>query len=63
LEGNLKKFRVKMPKIKVSNLNTKISDEISMINLVDNNENNKNGNIFPVISSTSGELRLFSYFR
>jgi len=63
LEGNLKKFRVKMPKIKVSNLNTKISDEISMINLVDNNESNKNGNIFPVISSVSGELRLFSYFR
>ena len=60
LEGNLQKFNVKMPKIKVSNLNTKISDEISMINLVDNNQEDKNTNVIP---SDSGELRLFSYFR
>ena len=60
LEGNLQKFKIKMPKIKVSNLNTKISDEISMINLVDNNEEDKNSNEIPTVS---GELRLFSYFR
>ena len=60
LEGNLRKFNVKMPKIKVSNLNPKLSDEITMINLV-NNEENKD-NMFPVIP-TNGELKLFSYFR
>jgi len=59
LEGNLQKFNVKMPKIKVSDLNTKISDEISMINLIDNKEE-ENTNTIP---SVSGELRLFSYFR
>lgn len=61
-EGNLRKFNVKMPKIKVSNLNPKITDEISMVNLVKNNEENKDSNMFPVIP-TNGELKLFSYFR
>ena len=51
-----------MPKIKVSNLNPKIGDEIAMINLVGNKEENKNGNMFPSIPS-SGDLKLFSYFR
>ena len=41
-EGNLRKFNIKMPKIKVSNLNPKIGDEIAMINLVGNKEENKN---------------------
>ena len=62
LEGNLLKFNIKMPKIKVSNLNPKIGNEISMINLIDNKEENKSTNMFPVIPST-GELKLFSYFR
>ena len=61
-EGNLRKFNIKMPKIKVSNLNPKIGDEIAMINLVGNKEENKNGNMFPSIPS-SGDLKLFSYFR
>ena len=63
IEGNLQKYNVKMPKIKVSNLNPKVGDEISMINLVNNKEANKNGNMFPVIPTSSGDLRLFSYFR
>lgn len=63
LQKNINKFKVKMPKIKVSNLNTKINGEISMINLVDNKEENKNTNIFPSIPSTTGDLKLFSYFR
>ena len=62
LEGNLRKFNVKMPKIKVSNLNPKIG-EISMINLVNNNEEKKDGNAFPIIPSASDDLKLFSYFR
>jgi len=62
LEGNLLKFSVKMPKIKVSNLNPKIGDEISMINLINSKEENKNSNMIPVIPSTR-ELKLFSYFR
>ena len=61
-EGNLRKFNIKMPKIKVSNLNPKIGDEIAMINLVGNKEENKNGNMFPLIPS-SEDLKLFSYFR
>ena len=61
LEGNLKKFNIKMPKIKVSNLNPKIKEEIAMINLI-NNEENKNSNMFPIIPN-SGDLKLFSYFR
>ena len=60
LEGNLKKFNVKMPKIKVINLNNKISDEISMINLVNNEEQNENSSNIP---TSRGELKLFSYFR
>ena len=63
LEGNLRKFNIKMPKIKVSNLNPKIGEEIAMINLVNNNEENKNGNMFPVIPTSGKELKLFSYFR
>lgn len=62
LEGNLRKFNVKMPKIKVSNLNPKMGDAISMLNFV-NNEENKNSNLFPLIPNTSRELKLFSYFR
>ena len=60
LKGNLQKFNIKMPKVKVSKLNPKMGDEISMINLV-NNENDKN--MFPVIPHTSRDLKLFAYFR
>ena len=60
LQGNLSKFNIKMPKVKVSKLNPKMGDEISMINLV-NNENDKN--MFPVIPHTSRDLKLFAYFR
>ena len=60
LEGNLKKFNVKMPKIKVTDLSTKIGEEITMINLVNNEEQNESNSEVPI---TKGELRLFSYFR
>ena len=48
-----------MPKIKISDLSRKISDEIQMLNLVKNDEHE---NPLPIIPTT-GETKLFSYFR
>ena len=59
-ENYANKFKTKMPKIKTSRMDSKISDEIPMINLVENNK--KLEEVLPPIPS-NGNLRLFSYFK
>lgn len=54
------KFKTKMPKIKTSTINSKVSDYIPMINLVENEKKPENAR--PSIPS-NGDLRLFSYFK
>ena len=53
-------FKTKMPKIKISSINSKSIEYIPMINLVENEK--KEENVLPPIP-TSGEFRLFSYFK
>ena len=53
------KFQTKMPKIKISTINSKLIEYIPMINLV---ENEKKEEVLPPIPH-SGEIRLFSYFK
>ena len=59
-ENYANKFKTKMPKIKTSRMDSKIVDEIPMINLVENNK--KLEEALPPIPS-NGNLRLFSYFK
>ena len=59
-ENYANKFKTKMPKIKTSKIDSKIIDEIPMINLVENNK--KPEEVLPPIPS-NGNLRLFSYFK
>ena len=59
-ENYANKFKTKMPKIKMSKMDSKIADEIPMINLVENNK--KLEEVLPPIPS-NGNLRLFSYFK
>ena len=54
------KFKTKMPKIKISTINSKLIEYIPMINLVENDK--KEEEALPPLPS-SGEFRLFSYFK
>ena len=55
------KFNVRMPKIKVSDRSNKISEEIPMINLVEDKK--KMDEMIPSIPNNTGDLKLFSYFK
>ena len=59
-ENYAMKFKTKMPKIKMSSINSKIADYIPMINLIENEKKPEHG--LPAIPS-SEDLRLFSYFK
>jgi hypothetical protein len=59
-ENYAMKFKTKMPKIKMSSINSKIADYIPMINLIENEKKQEHG--LPAIPS-SEDLRLFSYFK
>ena len=54
------KFKTKMPKIKISTINSKLMEYIPMINLVENEK--KEEESLPPIPE-SGVFRLFSYFK
>ena len=54
------KFKTKMPKIKISSINSKLIEYIPMINLVENEK--KEEELLPPIPE-SGVFRLFSYFK
>ena len=54
------KFKTKMPKIKMSSINSKMADYIPMIHLMENEK--KPEHVLPPIPS-DGDLRLFSYFK
>ena len=54
------KFKTKMPKIKMSSINSKIADYIPMINLIEN-EKKQESSLPPIPSN--GDFRLFSYFK
>ena len=61
------KFKVKMPKIKVLDLTSKLHGEIPVINLVKNdnhkNDNNSEEQSLPKLQKSIGEIKLFSYFK
>ena len=59
-ENYAMKFKTKMPKIKMSSINSKIADYIPIINLMENEKKTEHG--LPAIPS-SEDLRLFSYFK
>ena len=54
------KFKTKMPKVKMSTINSNLINEIPVVNLVENEK--KEQNSLPSIPS-NGNLRLFSYFK
>ena len=54
------KFKIKMPKIKTSSINSKITGDIPIINLIQKEK--KPEGVFPPIPSNS-DLKLFSYFK
>ena len=61
------KFKIKMPKIKVQDLTSKVHGEIPVINLINNKnykkEKNSEEESFPKLQKTNGEIKLFSYFK
>ena len=59
-ENYAMKFKTKMPKIRMSSINSKIADYIPMINLIENEKKPEHG--LPAIPSNA-DLRLFSYFK
>ena len=59
-KNHLMKFKLKMPKIKISDRLNKLNEEISTTNLIE--EQKKDGELLPSIPNT-GELKLFSYFK
>ena len=60
------KFKVKMPKIKVQDLTSKIHGEIPVINLIKNEQYKKKSleeESLPKIQKSLKEIKLFSYFK
>ena len=62
------RFKVKMPKIKVQDLNSKIHGEIPVINLIKNENYKKENSIdeeepLPKLEKSIKEIKLFSYFK
>jgi hypothetical protein len=66
-ENYTMKFKVKMPKIKVQDMTSKIHGEIPVINLIKNEDYKRSNAIeedsLPKIQNNSKEIKLFSYFK
>ena len=65
-ENYYKKFKVKMPKIKVLDSASKIQVEIPVINLINNNSEeykNEKDSSLPKIQKVEEEIKFFSYYK
>ena len=64
LENYYKKFKVKMPKIKIFNSGSKNQIEIPVINIINNDEDIKNEDeSLPKIKKVEEEIKFFSYYK